>query len=64
VRFEDLAGHEHQAIHPVSWQQAATIFLEAQQVALVPPVAAMVKYLAVKIGGPRFKASAWEPVDK
>lgn len=64
VRFEDWEGNERQAIHPVTASEAATIFLEAQRVALVPTMAARVKYWAVKYGGPRFKASDWDSVEK
>lgn len=59
VRFNNRVGECYDAVHPVNYREAAQIFFEAQQVALVPERAAWWKYQAVSWFGPRFEAQGW-----
>jgi len=56
VEVELKDGQLIRCIHPVSSSDAAEIFLEAMEVALVPKRERLLKYYAVKWFGPRFEA--------
>lgn len=60
VVFKGRSDECYEAMHPVNDREAAHIFHEAQQVALVPPAWAWWKYQAVRFGGPVFDATAWQ----
>lgn len=56
IRYKTTSGQVFECVHPVSSSDAAEIFLEAMEVAMVPRRERIFKYYAVKWFGPRFKA--------